>query len=494
MLVDVRPVNRLRGPEPLDVASCIGPIMEALREDSADLARIRVVCDWIQYKSNFREAIQVRPIVVRASRNGAAIDPEPGYLELAVDLRRAGEVDLKTATLNALADSRGRNASSHIHLESWTPASKSIIWRFNALYWQALGAWEAATGVEYERTLPGGRSDALNRDAAGELIADLFSVWDDLDDRNALPDELYVVELGVGNGNQAKAWLDEFVVRDSAHGRDYYRRLHYLMCDYSPHVLARAQRAVGDHAARASALVLDATDPLATLGFLRYKVFLVYVSNVYDNLPSDEIARIAGRAHQVEVRAYLPEQDADRVAAVVGASAEEIPALVDRLLRLGPDLMHDAHPGQFPSTDAAVEFWRACWAALRLDERYVPFDGLDRYEVAPSLTGEIVRPVLEVSGDVRMHVNNGAVASFAGTLPLLHPFGRIHCHDLFVTDVDEYHTGFHGPGKYDGSVVNWVNGPLLQRVGGRQGYDVSYAPFGHRQGTSVKTLSARVRE
>ena len=32
----------------------------------------------------------------------------------------------------------------------------------------------------------------------------------------------------------------------------------------------------------------------------------------------------------------------------------------------------------------------------------------------------------------------GALSSFADTLPLLHPFGRLICHDLFVTDVRDY--------------------------------------------------------
>ena len=50
------------------------------------------------------------------------------------------------------------------------------------------------------------------------------------------------------------------------------------------------------------------------------------------------------------------------------------------------------------------------------------------------MTGEILRPLLEAHGDVRMHVSNGALASFADTLPLLHPFGRLQCHDLFLTD------------------------------------------------------------
>src|SRR5690606_35452797 len=107
-----------------------------------------------------------------------------------------------------------------------------------------------------------------------------------LAERNALPDELFVVELGVGNGHQAKVWLDEFRAMDAERGTGYYRRLHYLMCDYSPRVLELARATVSDHAGRVSAVPLDATQPGVALGFLSLKVFLVYVSNVYDNLPS----------------------------------------------------------------------------------------------------------------------------------------------------------------------------------------------------------------
>jgi hypothetical protein len=78
-----------------------------------------------------------------------------------------------------------------------------------------------------------------------------------------------VLELGVGNGNQAKVWLDEFVRLDREHGSRYHRRLHYLMGDYSRHVLQRAEHAVAEHASHVSSLVLDATRPAAALGFLR---------------------------------------------------------------------------------------------------------------------------------------------------------------------------------------------------------------------------------
>ena len=141
-----------------------------------------------------------------------------------------------------------------------------------------------------------------------------------------------------------------------------------------------------------------------------------------------------------------------------------------------------------------MSFWQDAWAALRLAERYVPLDGLDAYQVSPGVTGEILRPLLESSGDIRMHVSNGALASFAGTLPLLHPFGRLHCHDLFLSGPDAYHTGFHGPGKYDGSVVNWVNGPLLALAGNRRGFDVQITPLPGHPEAHVKTLTAQARD
>jgi hypothetical protein len=93
-----------------------------------------------------------------------------------------------------------------------------------------------------------------------------------------------------------------------------------------------------------------------------------------------------------------------------------------------------------------------------------------------------------------MHVSNGALASFTGTLPLLHPYGRVQCHDLFLTGSEQYRTGFYGPGKYDGSVVNWVNGPLLQLVASRRGFGVEFTPFRQRPGSNILTLTAQARD
>jgi hypothetical protein len=504
----VRPVAKLAGPDPVDVAAALAPVFGVLGgvagsevappEARLNLATLRVVCDWIQYRHNFCEPVELRPVLAdrphRQERDGGEGPVAETALELALDLRRCSHADVAASVTAALAARKQGSEAGQVFLEPWRPASESCLWQFNTLYWQALSRWEEATGREYEQALPGGRSQARDTGTAGDLIRELLRVWDELDARRALPEELYVVELGVGNGSQARTWLDEFAELDYRHGRDYYRRLQYLMGDYSAHVLERARKAVAHHGDKVSSLVLDATRPQLTLGFLRGKTFCAYISNVYDNLPTDDVAAIRGRPYLVEVRAYLGRASAAEIARRHHVRAGELAPLIQRLLRLGPDLLAEAAPDRFPGPAAAVSFWQDAWAALRLAERYVPLDGLDAYQVSPGITGEILRPLLESSGDIRMHVSNGALASFAGMLPLLHPFGRLHCHDLFLTGPDAYHTGFHGPGKYDGSVVNWVNGPLLALAGNRRGFDVQITPLPGRPEANVKTLTAQVRD
>jgi len=498
MLVDVRPTTRLRGDKAVDLTAAIQPVLEALYEDSVDLSRLRIVCDWIQYRANFRDVVDVRAILP-ANTNGSGpgsvrTGPTDEQLEVAIDLRRCGVVPLKSLAREVIALSQDGREDGRVVLEPWRPGRDSCIWDFNRLYWQALDLWEQATGRMYESALPGGASEARNVEAVRELIRDLFGWWDQLAARNSLPEELYVVELGVGNGSQAKTWLDAFVSVEEETGRDYYRRLHYLMCDYSPHVLELARTTVAAHAGHISSFVLDATRPTTALAFLKYKVFLVYISNVYDNLPTDEVARIGGHSYLVETRAYLPAEVARTLADDLHLEPAELPALIDKLLRLGPAVLADALPTQFPDVPAAVDFWRRAWDGLRLEERYAPLAGLDLYRIAPGVSGELLRPHLESGGDIRMHVNNGAMASFVDTLPLLHPYGRLLNHDLFVTDTHRYRTGFLGPGKYDGSVVNWINGPLLAHVGSRMGFDVRFEPFRHREGTNIVTMTAQVRD
>src|ERR1700704_2144120 len=363
MLIELRASDdRLRGPKAVDAAPILSSAYKAVTDSPADLSRTRVVCDWIQYKQNFRDAVELRR--VQPWRIEASVPEADGEsYELAVDLRRAKPDDVYSVIKTSLERAEKDDAPcDRLPLETWRPGSKSLIWGFNSLYWKALSLWEQATGKGYESALPGGASDARNVDAARELILKLFELWDSLSARRALPEELYVLELGVGNGNQAKVFLDELRSLDQERGRgDYYRRLHYLMGDYSPHVLELARKNVAHHTEHVSSLVLDALRPTQTLGFLRYKAFLVYISNVYDNLPTDEVVRIGGHLFQVETRAVMARSDAESLAAGVNAETEELPDLIARLLRLGPELLSEVLTEHFPTPAAAVAFWRTAW-------------------------------------------------------------------------------------------------------------------------------------
>src|SRR5215470_19682563 len=175
MDVDLRPVRKLR--ESAAARSALGPIMEAVCASPADLARARVVCDWIQYKQNFREAVVSRPV--------ARTDSTDTDTEIAFDLRRCADMDPEN--LSAHVKEALSQEQPGLPLEPWVPGRDSCIWRFNQLYWQALSHWEVATGREYEQSLPGGESDARNTEAARELILELFRIWDELDARRALP-------------------------------------------------------------------------------------------------------------------------------------------------------------------------------------------------------------------------------------------------------------------------------------------------------------------
>jgi len=134
MDVDLRPVKKLR--ESAAARAAVGPILEAVCASSADLASLRVVCDWIQYKQNFRDAVVARPVGDRD-------------IESAFDLRRCADLgpeNLAAAVKDALSEPAG------LALEPWVAGRDSCIWRFNALYWQALSDWERATGREYEQS------------------------------------------------------------------------------------------------------------------------------------------------------------------------------------------------------------------------------------------------------------------------------------------------------------------------------------------------------
>jgi hypothetical protein len=463
----------------------VGTLLALVHEGRIDarlLPALRVHLDWIQYRANFRE-----PITVRRAIDGRG-EPVP-LAEIAVDLRQAEPERLREGLVRALGALGPEPVADddRLPVDQFVPVRDSVIWQFNRLFWQRLGEWEQAAGRGFEDALPSGRSDANHPDAVADSVGDLWTLLRDVDKRGQLPPEIFALEIGVGSGTRAALWLDRFKALDEERGTGYYPRLRFLLGDYSLPTLDRAMAAVARHQQAVSVLALDALNPFRTLSFLRYKILYIHLTNVYDNLPHDELVRRDGRLYLVEARAFLAAEAAARIAAEFALAPADLPRLARRLLDVGPEVILERARG--------VAFWRAVWDALRLEERLVALDDLSQAPLPAGLDQSHLEDLLEAAPeDVRFHLSRGAAESFVNTLPLLHPRGYLQVQDIFVTSMDEYRQGFRGPGKLDGSVVSWVNGALLRAVAARAGYDVHFAPFRYRPGSRTSTLYTTQRD
>ncbi len=471
-----------------ELTSRVTGSLTALLDDSgldADtVAALRVQLDWIQYKASFRDPVMVRRAVDQQER------PLP-LAEISIDLRQAGAVPLEDHLAAAVRILRTGGhadpAQAPLVLDGFKPWRHSIIWPFNQLFWRRLGAWEAHANRGFEAALPSGGSDANHPDAVADSAGDFWTLLRDMETRGQLTPEVYAMEIGVGSGARARLWLDKFKALDDECGTGYYSRLRFLLGDYSPATLETALTAVGPHAPLCSVIAIDATNPFKTLSFLRFKILFIHLTNVYDNLSFDEIARRDGQLYIVEVRPYISAAAARHITAEFGLTPEQLPDAMKRLLESGPEMFGDLERG--------MVFWNCIWGAIRLEERFRALDeGADEHLPKGVSRAPLDDLLADAPHDIRFHLARGAAESFINTVPLLHPRGYLQVQDIFVSAIKDYALGFRGPGKLDGSFVVWVNGAFLRAVGARAGYDVHFAPFPYRKGSKTQMLYTTPRD
>ena len=444
---------------------------------------LRIHLDWIQYKTNFRDPVVVR----RTADSWGRVLP---LAEIAVDLRQATAERLPedlARAVRSLSEGPDANPEHHVFLDEFKPYRSCLLWDFNRLFWKYLGDWEAASGKGFEAALPAGSSDANHPDAVAASAREFLARLQGLEAKGQCPAEIIGLEIGVGTGARAAAWLDRFKAYDAEAGTNFYSRMHFLLGDYSPTSLERALAAVSHHEGHVSGVPLDALNPYRALTNYRFKIMYVHSTNTYDNLPFDDLVRRDGKLYLVQVRPYLNGAAVVGLVEEFGFSRTELPGVTKQLLEGGPFAVFNGERG--------VDFWRKLWDAFKLEERLLALDERDDDHVPPGLQKTHLEDLLaEAPDDVRFHISRGAGESFANTLPLLHPRGYLEVQDIFVSDMDDYRKGFRGPGKLDGSLVTWVNGALLRAVGARSGYDVHFAPFPYRPGTKTTILYTTQRD
>lgn len=444
------------------------------RLDKGQFARLQIELDWIQYKQNFRE-------VVAATRGYGGCGAEAPLMDIHVDTRQVVPENLRADLVRALAP------SERVFIEDFKSLRQSVVWEFNRFYWRHLLAWEHATGKGYDQALPGGGSDGHNPLAIADDVEEFLDLLTDLRAKNQLPPEVHLLEIGVGSGSRCAQWLDQFQAADAKRGTEFYPLIHFNMGDYSNDTLDKARPAVAKHIDRCRFIPMDAMNPIKALPQLRHKVLQVHLTNVYDNLPDEEVVRRDGKLYFVQVRAYLPQAEAQQLGEKYDIEIGEFRGRVLRMIAEGFD--------SFDGPERGVPFWQELWAAMRLEERLVRLEDLEEYPFPEGLDADKLEDIMNgAPTDFRFHLSSGALESFIQTLPLLHPRGYLQVFDIFVTDLAQYRTGFFGPGKLDGSLLNWVNGALLKEVAQREGYDVHFRPFQYRKDTKTSILYTTRRE
>jgi hypothetical protein len=461
-----------------DVIQTLHSLLEEGHIEADQFARLRVQLDWIQYKHNFRESVSV----------AHGFDPQggkPPIMDVQVDTRQVVPGCLREELLRSIT--RGPADEDRLPLEEFRSLRSSLVWEFNRLYWSRLKDWEEATGVGYEKALPGGQSDGHMPQAIADSVGDFWTLLRDMEAKKQLPQEIFLLELGVGTGTRCGLWLDKFRELDTRRETNYYPKLRMLLGDYSLATLDMSKPAVREHADICSFMVLDALDPLKTLSFLRHKIMQVHSTNLYDNLPDEEVVRRDGKLYFVQVRAYLSTADVTRLSAEHDVPVAKMRSTVQRLLDGAFDDLGGRAKG--------VAFWRDVWTAVRLEERLVQLEDLPDFPFPNGLDAAKLEDILQKApSDLRFHLSSGALESLINTLPLLHPRGYLQVQDIFVTELAQYGVGFYGPGKLEGSLLNWVNGALLREVAERLGYDVHFAPFHYRKGSKTSILYTTRRD
>src|SRR3954468_23635566 len=89
-------LNYLKNHRAVDAGPLLSALCQAVEESAVDPGRLAVPLDWVQYRKNFRPAVDARRYLLP---DGSADSAH----ELAIDVRRLADADVAPALRGALA-------------------------------------------------------------------------------------------------------------------------------------------------------------------------------------------------------------------------------------------------------------------------------------------------------------------------------------------------------------------------------------------------------
>ena len=115
-----------------------------------------------------------------------------------------------------------------------------------------------------------------------------------LERKNKLPDNIVILEIGVGNGRFASDFLDKFKSLDEQNGRHYYERIKYVMVDFSEGMIEGVEQK--DYIIRHTKhLKFYCEDALSLPPDIGRDALLIRFNELYDDLPGSMLLYSDGK-------------------------------------------------------------------------------------------------------------------------------------------------------------------------------------------------------
>ncbi len=196
-------------------------------------------------------------------------------------------------TATGAANDPGAEGAGDVLLQDWSPLSQCLDWKLGRIAW----------AISADQLFDDGRVPNLTHDSGTLSLrnARVLAAWcAEQAAADALPDEIVVVEVGMGTGLHLRYLLDHFQKISSDGGQDWYDRLRVYATDVSPALLTKAaERGLFEpHAERVRMGYIDLASPGLYIEpdggeqvDLRGGIHLLCANYVLDLLPIDVFRR-----------------------------------------------------------------------------------------------------------------------------------------------------------------------------------------------------------
>jgi 5,10-methylenetetrahydrofolate reductase len=322
----------------------------------------------------------------------------------------------------------------------FVPQSESIIWYFNKTFWDHLDPFMEALGKDYKKTI-GGTADA-NTQLIKYSVQQFVKQMDDCDLEN-----VSYVELGAAGTEWAKEFISEF--KKISPNKNFT----YVFVDFSNDVLNKAKASMWDNYMGVEMKYLLSTEATPK------NILRIHATNIYDNYPYDRFLLDNKKLYQIQVKTYISKSSLDELTLRYANNIftkEKIQTLVKNFIQntkkyANPVESFLSEIRKLANDQNFYGFWQDFWNAVKFEEKYTPqIQQLKILQIFNSLENEKIEfsSSVEAERDIIKKINSLAKG---GCLEII---------DIITQNPTDY-KNFLGPVKYDASLANYLNGPLL---------------------------------